>query len=67
MFRPKTHTKYINMVLLYCAGERVDEIASRYGMSRRSVEFAFDRMRSYYGAVNVPHLIAILFRLGVIE
>ena len=67
MIRQRTHTRYVNMILLYCAGEPKKVIASRYKMSDRSLEAAFDRMRAQYEALSMPHLIAILFREGIIQ
>jgi DNA-binding NarL/FixJ family response regulator len=64
---PKTHDKYISIIMAVCEGLPHKTIATRYETSDRVISAAIVRLQKHYNAKTTPQLIATLFRRGVIN
>lgn len=57
----------IKMVDEYSNGKSIKEIAKANGLSNRSVESIFNKLRHQFECKNIVHLVATLIRKGVIN
>lgn len=63
----ETHRRYLKVVLLACKGLTTKEIGARLNKSLASVEHTIIKLRDYYGAKNLCHLISILYLRKIIK
>ncbi len=57
----------IDIVDKYSNGKSTKEIAKEYGLSSRSIEAIFNRLRDKFDCKNIVHLVATLLRNGTIK
>lgn len=61
------HDKHIHIVELYCQGRGLKWIAKNMHYNYGAVREIMMNLRREYKAKNTPHLIAILFRKGILK
>lgn len=65
--KPKTEELYMDILRTICEGKTVEEAAEVQFVCRWTAEKGLQQLRTKYKASSTFHLIAILFRKGMIN